>query len=194
MPSTSSRSLPTFTARPCLTPHRSVTHVCVRACVLACMCPCMRAYVAHVPAVSAVTASLISSCATQRHKQHKLCMCQTDAAALHVYLPDVAGCHYTPWRSGHSSCLSMQPLLLRGLLRLHCCCVFEQHQCCAGVCSHLGVAQLCAEGHSHLCGLLSYPDACLCPGTATGEVICKLPCPIGPVCNKLLCELDDISS
>ena len=35
----------------------------------------------------------------------------------------------------------------------------------AGLCVHFGLAQSCAEGHPHLFGLLSHPDACLytCP-------------------------------
>ncbi len=67
------------------------------------------------------------------------------------------------------------------------------HQCLAGVCSYLGASQSCAEGHPHLCGLLSYPDACLCPSTATGEAVCQLPYPTPPVCNQLLFEQDNTS-
>ena len=57
------------------------------------MCLCVHAYVAQVPAVSNVTASLISSCVIQQHQQHKLCMHQPDAAAVHVQMPDVTGCN-----------------------------------------------------------------------------------------------------
>ena len=65
--------------------------LCVRvcACVCACMCLWLRAYVAQVPASSVATASLISSCMTQQHEQHKLCMHLPDARALHEHSPDI---------------------------------------------------------------------------------------------------------
>ena len=55
----------------CLCMHVSV-HVFVRVCVHVSMHACVwvRAYVAWVPAVSVVTASLIGSYVTQQHEQH----------------------------------------------------------------------------------------------------------------------------
>ncbi len=47
MPSTSSRSRPTSTAKPCLTPHRSVTHFSVLAFVHAYVCVCV--HIAEIP-------------------------------------------------------------------------------------------------------------------------------------------------